>query len=192
MRGIRRRNGADMSSSFAGTEGRNDDKRKGNGSGPGDGFRWAILAGTIALGLLLPGAGFSEEPAPAVAPAKAAIKAVDNILITTPPPPPNVRRPILSWGEGNGKSRWIPAADILGFEALLNVYGRIVYPHQVDAQYSEGDKVYSVTPSTAWRHLTKGPWGFDGDSFQVNQIQHPYQGAVYQGFARSAGLGFWE
>jgi hypothetical protein len=26
----------------------------------------------------------------------------------------------------------------------------------------------------------------------VNQIQHPYQGAVYQGFARSAGLGFWE
>ena len=59
-------------------------------------------------------------------------------------------------------------------------------------RYSEGHKVFSVTPSTAWRHLTKGPWGFDGDSFQVNQIQHPYQGAVYQGFARSAGLGFWE
>ena len=62
----------------------------------------------------------------------------------------------------------------------------------MDPDYSEGHKVYSVTPSTAWKHLTKGPWGFDGDSFQVNQIQHPYQGAVYQGFARSAGLGFWE
>ncbi|MBP2673906.1 MAG: hypothetical protein H6Q84_746, partial [Deltaproteobacteria bacterium] len=34
--------------------------------------------------------------------------------------------------------------------------------------------------------------GFDGDDFQVNQLQHPYQGSVYQGFARSAGLGFWE
>ena len=71
------------------------------------------------------------------------------------------------------------------------MYGRIAYPDLVDANYSEGHKVYSVTPSTAWRHLTKGPWGFDGDSFQVNQLQHPYQGAVYQGFARSAGLGFW-
>ena len=49
-----------------------------------------------------------------------------------------------------------------------------------------------MTPSTIWRHLTKGHWGFDGDSFQINQIQHPYQGAVYQGFARSAGIGFWE
>ena len=139
----------------------------------------------------MPDAGFAAEPAPADNTAKAAVAAVDNLLITTPPPPPKDRRPILSWGEGNGKSYWIPAAEILGFEALLNVYGRIAYPDLVDAKYSEGHKVYSVTPSTAWRHLTKGPWGFDGDSFQVNQLQHPYQGAVYQGFARSAGLGFW-
>lgn len=82
--------------------------------------------------------------------------------------------------------------EILGFDALLNVYGRIAYPNEVDPKYSEGHKVYSVTPSTAWRHLTKGPWGFDGDSFEVNQFLHPYQGTVYQGFARSSGLGFWE
>ena len=131
-----------------------------------------------------------SPPLPTI-PAKAAVAAVDNLLITTPPPDPNVRIPVLGWGAGNGKSHWIPAAEILGFEALLNVYGRVTDPDLVDAQYSEGHKVYSVTPSTAWRHLTKGPWGFDGDSFQVNQIQHPYQGAVYQGFARSAGLGFW-
>ena len=171
---------------------RHDNKWKGNGSRPGDGFRRALLAGAIALILLLPGAGFAAEPAPADNTVKAAVAAVDNLLITTPPPPPNVRTPVLSWGKGNGKSHWIPAVEILGFEALLNVYGRIVYPDDVDPDYSEGHKVYSVTPSTAWRHLTKGPWGFDGDSFQVNQIQHPYQGAVYQGFARSAGLGFWE
>src|SRR6185295_261555 len=30
------------------------------------------------------------------------------------------------------------------------------------------------------------------DPFAVNQFLHPYQGSMYQGFARSAGLGFWE
>jgi hypothetical protein len=181
-----------MSTSNATLEGRHDNMRKGNGSRHYGACRCALLAGAVALALLLPGAGFTADPAPAVAPVKEAVEAVDNILITTPPPPPNVRTPVLSWGKGNGKSYSIPALEILGFEALLNVYGRLVYPDDVDAQYSEGHKVFSVTPSTAWRHLTKGPWGFDGDSFQVNQIQHPYQGAVYQGFARSAGLGFWE
>jgi Domain of unknown function (DUF3943) len=181
-----------MSTSNEIPEGRHDSKRKGNGPRPDGDFRRALLAGAIALAFLLPGAGFAADPAPADTPAKAAVEAVDNLLITTPPPPPNVRKPVLSWGTGNGKSHSIPALEILGFEALLNVYGRIAYPNQVDPKYSEGHKVYSVTPSTAWRHLTKGPWGFDGDSFQVNQLQHPYQGAVYQGFARSAGLGFWE
>ena len=181
-----------MSTSNAIPEGRHDNKRKGNGSRPDGEFRRALLAGAFALALLLPSAAFAEEPVPAVAPGKAAVTAVDNLLITTPPPPPNVRKPVLSWGTGNGKSYWIPAVEILGFEALLNGYGRIFDPDLVDEKYSEGHKVYSVTPSTIWRHLTKGPWGFDGDSFQINQIQHPYQGAVYQGFARSAGIGFWE
>jgi len=161
-----------MSTPNAIPEDRNDNKRKGNGSIPGDGFRRAFLAGTIALALLLPRAGFSEEPAPGAVSEKPAVAAIDNFLITTPPPPPKDRRPILSWGEGNGKSRWIPALEILGFEALLNAYGRITDPNLVDAKYSEGHKVYSVTPSTIWRHLTKGPWGFDGDSFQVNQLKN--------------------
>src|SRR5512134_1465102 len=181
-----------MSTSNGIREGRHVNKRKINGTRPDGGFRRAFLSGAIALSLLLPGAGFAEEPAPAAAPVKGTVAAVDNLLITTPPPPPNVRKTVLSWGTGDGKSYWIPAFEILGFEALLNGYGRIAYPDLVAAKYSEGHKVYSVTPSTIWRHLTKGPWGFDGDSFQVNQIQHPYQGAVYQGFWRSAGLGFWE
>jgi hypothetical protein len=171
---------------------RHDNDREGNGSRPAGMFRRALLSGAIALFLLSPDAGFAGEPVPAAAPAEGTVAAIDNLLITTPPPPPNVRKPVLSWGAGNGKSYTIPALEILGFEALLNVYGRITDPNLVDSQFSEGHKVYSVTPSTAWKHLTKGPWGFDGDSFQVNQLQHPYQGAVYQGFARSAGLGFWE
>src|SRR5512143_3010837 len=181
-----------MSTSNAIPEGRHDTTRKGNGSRSDGGFRRALLPEILVLLLLLPGPALAAEPTPADTPAKAAVVAVDNLLITTPPPPPNVRIPVLGWGVGNGKSHFIPALEILGFEALLNVYGRIAYHDEVDPVYSEGHKVYSVTPSTAWRHLTKGPWGFDGDSFQVNQLQHPYQGAVYQGFARSAGLGFWE
>ena len=180
-----------MSTSDAIPEGRHDRRRKGNGSRPGGKFLRALLAGAIALTLLLPSAVFAEEPAPAVAPAKEAVEAVDNLLITTPPPSPNVRIPVLGWGDGKGKSHFIPALEILGFNALLNVSGRIVYNDHF-SQYSEGHEIFSVTPSIAWRHLTEGPWGFDGDSFKVNQLQHPYQGTVYHGFARSAGLGFWE
>ena len=154
-------------------------------------FRRGLLYGAIALILLLPGAGFAAEPAPADNTVKGAVTAVDNLLITTPPPPPNVRIPVLGWGDGNGKSYSIPAWEILGFEALLNVYGRIVYPDLVDPQYSNGKKVYSVTLETIKNHILHGPWGFDGDDFKVNQLQHPYQGSVYHGFARSAGLGFW-
>ncbi|MFZ2224731.1 MAG: hypothetical protein WAV26_08610, partial [Candidatus Deferrimicrobium sp.] len=121
-----------MSMSNAIPGGRHDNTRKGNDSRSDSGFRGALLAGTIALVLLSPGAGFAAEPAPVDTPAKEAVTAIDNLLITTPPPPPNVRRPILSWGEGNGKSYWIPALEILGFEALLNMYGRIAYPDDVD------------------------------------------------------------
>ena len=87
-----------MSTSNAMPEGRGDNKWKGNGSRRDGEFRRAILAGAIALALLLPGTGFAAEPAPADKPAKAAVAAVDNLLVTTPPPPPNVRRPILAWG----------------------------------------------------------------------------------------------
>jgi len=181
-----------MSTSKALSKGRNDNRREGNGSRPTGRFRRARIVGAVALALLLPAAaGFAVEPAPAAAPAEGAVAAVDNLLITTPPPPPNVRIPVLGWGDGNGKSYSIPAWEILGFEALLNVYGRIVYPDLVDPQYSNGKKVYSVTLETIKDHILHGPWGFDGDDFQVNQLQHPYQGSVYHGFARSAGLGFW-
>ena len=34
-------------------------------------------------------------------------------------------------------------------------------------------------------------WVADNDPFKVNQFGHPYQGSMYHGFARSAGLDFW-
>src|SRR5205809_1107108 len=42
------------------------------------------------------------------------------------------------------------------------------------------------------RHNLRGPWVVDHDPFSVNQFPHPYQGSMYHGFARSAGLTFWE
>ena len=32
----------------------------------------------------------------------------------------------------------------------------------------------------------------DRDPFAINQFGHPYQGSMYHGFARSAGLSYWE
>src|SRR4030065_1052203 len=119
MRRIRQRKGADMSTSNAIPEGRHDNKRKGNGSRPDGEFQRALLAGSFALALLLPSAGFAEEPVPAVAPEKGAVAAVDNLLITTPPPPPNVREPVRSRGTGNGSKRSIPAEENARFAGRL-------------------------------------------------------------------------
>ena len=83
-----------MSTPIAIPESLHDNRRKGNGSSPAGIFRRALFTGAIALLLLLPGAGFAAEPAPAAAPAEKAVVAIDNLLITTPPPPPNVRKPV--------------------------------------------------------------------------------------------------
>ena len=32
----------------------------------------------------------------------------------------------------------------------------------------------------------------DRDPFSINQLGHPYQGNIYYGFARSAGLNYWQ
>src|SRR5205823_9012448 len=53
-----------------------------------------------------------------------------------------------------------------------------------------GDPYHSNFASIG-RNLTHG-WVVDNDPFSTNQFGHPYQGAMYHGFARSAGLNFWE
>ena len=95
----------------------------------------------------------------------------------------------LSWEIGSGKSYLIPALEIPAFLILLNGYDRLAYPDSVEPS---GEKTYSVNLSTFRDHLTHGPWGIDTDAFNVNQFMHPYQGSMYQGFARSAGLNYWE
>lgn len=79
------------------------------------------------------------------------------------------------------KSYWIPAADIFGFDFLLNQFNR---------RFSGVDD-YDSNFSTI-RHNLHSSWDTDRDAFKINQLGHPYQGSMYHGFARSAGLTYWE
>lgn len=79
------------------------------------------------------------------------------------------------------KSYVIPAVEIVGFDFLLNQYNR---------RFS-GISDYDSNFSTIRDNLSSS-WKDDRDPFNVNQLGHPYQGSIYHGFARSAGLSYWE
>lgn len=79
----------------------------------------------------------------------------------------------------NRKSYLIPALEIVAFDALLNVFDRAVL----------GEPYHSSLSSI--RRNLRGPWVTENDPFAINQLGHPYQGAMYHGFARSSGLNFW-
>lgn len=77
------------------------------------------------------------------------------------------------------KSYIIPALEIIGFDALLNTFDRLVL--------GEG---YHTSIRSIRRNLNRR-WVIENDPFEINQFGHPYQGAMYHGFARSSGLNFW-
>jgi hypothetical protein len=85
------------------------------------------------------------------------------------------------WGADDVKSYWVPAIDIVGFDFLLN---------QFDRHYEDED-TYATDFSSISENLHHG-WTIDSDPFATNQFLHPYQGSLYHGFARSAGLGYWQ
>jgi len=82
---------------------------------------------------------------------------------------------------GAQKSYSVPAMEILGFDFLVN---------RVNKQYGGGSD-YDVSLSSIRQNLRSG-WVTDNDPYKVNQFAHPYQGSMYHGFARSAGLSYWE
>ena len=79
------------------------------------------------------------------------------------------------------KSYLIPVPEIIGFDFLLNRFNR----------HREGPGDYDVTTTSIRRNL-RHSWVVDNDPFSVNQFLHPYQGSMYHGFARSAGLTYWQ
>ena len=78
------------------------------------------------------------------------------------------------------KSYSIPALEIFGFDFLLNQHNR---------RYTSDE--YKSNLSSI-RHNLRASWAVDNDPFSINQLGHPYQGSIYHGFARSAGLDYWE
>jgi hypothetical protein len=89
---------------------------------------------------------------------------------------------VLDWQTGENKSYVIPALEIPAFIIGLNLVDRVLFE-------SSGD--YDVDGDSIWKNLRTAP-EFDKDPFSINQIGHPYQGSMYHGFARSAGLNYWE
>jgi hypothetical protein len=55
-----------------------------------------------------------------------------------------------------------------------------------------GTDIYGTNWNIGWDHVIHGPWTLDNDPFSMNMIMHPYMGSFNYGFARSAGLNFWE
>jgi len=100
-------------------------------------------------------------------------------------PAPDARRPDdpgpHTVGTTGEKSYLIPAAEIVTFQLLLNIFDRATQP---------GDDYDSDWSSI--KHNLESSWTTDNDPFAVNQLFHPYTGAIYHGFARSAGLDYWE
>jgi hypothetical protein len=89
--------------------------------------------------------------------------------------------PSVGWGTGEARSFWVPAIEIPSFQLLLNRFDHYV----VDAD----------TYPAPWTNLHANlhrSWAIDNDKFSTNQFLHPYQGSIYQGLARSAGLDFWQ
>ncbi len=125
----------------------------------------------LALVLMAPCAVFAEEDPKLDS--KAQQKAPTAFADEKP-------KPVPGWGVGEGKSYLVPAGDIVLFDLLLNLFDRTFLDSpDFDANYDSFED-----------NLTGG-WVYDNDPFDINQFGHPYQGSMYHGFARSAGLGYW-
>ncbi len=145
-----------------------------------------ILAIVLAATAFLSGAGVVEAQPPAAA--------QPRVEAAAPPPAtgpsPDARR---AESNASGSSQLdsptrttnlinflVPVLDIVGFDTALN---------RLDFHF--GDRpVYNVSSATIKKNA-RAKWVVDTDKFEINQFYHPYQGALYFGFARSAGHGYW-
>jgi len=129
-------------------------------------FTWGLTAAHVAV---------AAEPGLTGAPKSWAVLASETTASE-----PDKAKVDFSADSAARKSYLIPAVEILGFEALLNLANR-----------SDPSNDYKSNLSTINRNLSSS-WGVDEDPFRTNQLGHPYAGSIYHGFARSAGLNYWE
>lgn len=102
----------------------------------------------------------------------------DTIDLSTLSPQP--QQDANEWGTDDHRSYLVPAFEVPIYELLLNRFD-----HYVE------DAATYPSPITNFKANEHRSWVVDNDKFSVNQFLHPYSGAIYQGFARSAGLDFW-
>jgi hypothetical protein len=87
----------------------------------------------------------------------------------------------LDWETGEGHSYFIPAFEIGSFIGALDAFNRLVIdPDEYGSDWE------SIKRNFTTRQV------IDNDPFGVNQVGHPYQGSIYYGLARSAGLNYWQ
>jgi len=142
---------------------------------PATRFRTALLGAAVTLSATAVCAASTAEPEPNRFPTLWAALQNDPVQ-----PVPGEPKPDFSADIAARKSYVIPALEIIGFDVLLNLANR----------YSTS-KDYHSNFSSIRRNLHHS-WVVDNDPFSTNQFGHPYQGSMYHGFARSAGLNFWE
>ncbi len=139
--------------------------------------RRTLLRAVFTLGAAAACGAGAEEPAPASFPELWAALQNDAAVTVTAPTP---AKPDFSADVEARKSYAIPAFEIVGFDVLLNLANR----------NSIGEPYHSNLSSI--RRNLRSKWDVDNDPFSTNQFGHPYQGSMYHGFARSAGLNYWE
>ena len=129
----------------------------------------------IACALAATSSALAESAASADSPVSPVMLLRDPVPVAGEPAEAHLRADI-----DTRKSYWIPAAEIIGFDLLLNGFNRTF----IDDAYKSN--------LTSIRHNLRSSWNVDNDPFTTNQLGHPYQGSIYHGFARSAGLNYWE
>ena len=100
---------------------------------------------------------------------------------SAPGPEPSASAPETQAVAKPSPSYSLVGLEIVGFQFLVN---------RTNRYFGSGRDDYRVTASSIRDNL-KSSWGTDRDPFEINQLGHPYQGAMYHGFARSAGFDYW-
>jgi hypothetical protein len=136
--------------------------------------RWASCMLGLFAGL---GAAVPNACAQAVAPVAAASAPAAGASAPLASAKPDALSP-----DQPKPSYLLPAAEIVGFEFLLNRFNRY---------FGSGRDDYLVTLDSIRTNLHSA-WATDKDPFQTNQLGHPVAGALYLGFARSSGLDYWQ
>ena len=151
----------------------------------GSDARWrSTRVGVLGCGLIALAPFAVDASAQTAAPASAAAAATSaaSAPTTVAPAPQPLAAPVAGRSEASPELDYrLPALEIIGFDFLLN---------RANRYFGTDRDHYAVNGSTIARNLRSG-WGTDRDTFQVNQLGHPYQGSMYHGFARSTGFDYW-